>query len=408
MKQYLRTVCRVIFYAFVLTLPLTILAILQAVVNATYLGWYMTGQVSEGTAKLLSEIGADADRDYWNVPGTITFSDYMDNGEPYYIPPLKTDNWLSKLHFRIPKAHMMTEASVDKLASVEYLMRDVVCTPNLPTDYWVYASHGWPDLFPFDQAFDELLQYQYANPLGNDYNITYVDCNQAPFLCHVWGLRAPALVKFTVKTRPELDNQADGEAPQAQLEYNGDADHLVPIDVRIIDLPLSIPRAPIIPCTLPSEFEQLRSIVYSKDFHKELDDYSTSGRMLEVYWNHYWEPLCERRGTAIYYLIEADSWVEYHILKPLGLADVVQTFSEIVYNIHFVIAVSVSALVRLIQDGFSWFLGKPSAGDMFDAKLPESTFMGDMFGGFLEAFMWNLTQSNNSHPVTTMAEITKG
>ncbi|KAK7431587.1 hypothetical protein QQZ08_001805 [Neonectria magnoliae] len=145
-----------------------------------------------------------------------------------------------------------------------------------PWHHWVYASaqvlhFEGRVVDEWDNAFEELIRYHYANGSAEFASFHYISCPHS-FLCASWRVKGPALLHFTTE-ESELSKFA---LTTEDKEY---PDH-DPINVRIIEFPIKEPGELGIPGVFPSYFNQLRAVTATPSAWKMHESYSDVGQVI--------------------------------------------------------------------------------------------------------------------------------
>ena len=191
---------------------------------------------------------------------------------PFHVAQIREPiEWWEKLglkRFDIPSFEEVTpenDVPADQFARLDSLYRRVPWSmkPKEPWHHWIFASGNYLHLEnalfdEWDKAFNELLQYHYANPAAHNATFQYVACPRS-FLCDIWKVRGPSLVHFTTEVPPPPE---EGEVPY-DLPERPVVPGYDPVYVRVFEFPridyweksLHLPRD-----VFPSYFNQLRSV----------------------------------------------------------------------------------------------------------------------------------------------------
>ncbi len=254
---------RLLWWSFLLTLPFHFIPFLNGLIEGVFLSNLVTETYFASVENFGSNVESARWMDWYSVPGARGIHDV--GVAPFHVVQLRDpQSWWEKLglwRFDIDVTDdvAMGEYPIDSFASLEVLYRRAPRHGQAqPWHHFVYASpssvhieEAW--FSAWDSAFNELLQYHYANPTPTGAGFHYLSC-PGNFLCDIWATRGPALLHFTTES-PDLFDDF-GELEQRQ-QIPG---HL-PVAVRIIEFPLTNPEnLGLLPGQFPSPFNQLRSV----------------------------------------------------------------------------------------------------------------------------------------------------
>lgn len=371
-------------YAFVITLPLTIFPFLSGFMNGILFTFWQANGIDAHYKSLLVEIDQSARLDAWSVPGAPSIHKHMDSNNAFHIPPLHTNDWTSKLGLMLPEQSTNPEVhpdvGVDKAASLEHLVRDVSCHVNGPAESWVYVSSmAWPEVFEWDKAFDDILQEVYVGPAPNSTGFAFLECAETGFLCGVWGVENPALVHFRVGDYAPLEDEMD-----PGLTYVAERRDLRPVEVRVVELPLTNAYTGLPAHVFPSLQEQIRALIFTPFFVEQLDTYGPTAQLIERF-TDYMDQL-ERRHKLLLYYNKVESWMVRHLTEPLGI----EPYLTVLGQTTFAVSTGVTSLVRmpfmLIRDAVKGFLGYPSIEELMIPEDRPANIWEGMFAGFVDSF----------------------
>lgn len=373
----LKQVFKLFKYFFLLTLPLTFLPIGNGIIGGVLFSFWNNGLVKQHVDSLTHEIEQDSWLDSFSVPGALSIHDFMDQKSAFHVPKLKTNDWLSKLGYMLPNEYIfLDDAPIDKLASLDNLMLDTTCSPNKPTEQWVYVSSlAWPSMLnEWDAAFDQLIRNNYVSPLS-DTSFAYVECASSEFLCGIWGVKAPTMLHFKIEAHP-----LESEDMPPDLTYEADRLNLRPVTVRIIELPLE--EAYTGTNAFLGPFEQLRAIIRGNCLYEQFDTYNPIVQLMNRFNDHI--QLLMRRYRALDYFYKAHNWIDDHIFEPLGMNSALDTIKGIAFQLSMLLAWLVRLPFSILSDAWAAFFGVP---DQFAAAPKEyGNLFDNMLGGFLDSF----------------------
>jgi hypothetical protein len=259
----LRLLRRLVWWTFLITLPFHFLPFLNGLIE----GVFLSNLLTETYFASLEHFGSNLENAQWmdrfSVPGAPGIHDL--GVAPFHVVQLRDpQSWWQKLGLRrfdidVTDDVAMAEYPIDWFASLEVLYRRAPRHGQAqPWHHFVYASPSNIHLETvwfneWDSAFNELLQYHYANPAPTGADFHYLSC-PGHFLCDIWATRGPALLHFTTES-PDLSDEFDG------LEGRHQIPGYLPVAVRIIEFPLTdSDKLGLPPGQFPSPFNQLRSV----------------------------------------------------------------------------------------------------------------------------------------------------
>jgi hypothetical protein len=242
---------RLVWWSFLITLPFHLVPFLNGLIEGVFLSNLVTETYFASLDNFASNVESAQRIDWFSVPGAPGIHDL--GLAPFHVVQLRDpQSWWEKLGLRrfdidVTNDVAMDEYPIDWFASLEVLYRRAPRHGQAQRwHHFVYASPSnvhidelWFN--EWDSAFNELLQYHYANPAPTGAGFHYLSC-PGNFLCDIWATRGPALLHFTESPDPfdEFDELAERQQIPGYL----------PVAVRII-LP---------PGQFPSPFNQLRSV----------------------------------------------------------------------------------------------------------------------------------------------------
>jgi hypothetical protein len=356
--------CRKFFkWAFVLTLPLTILPIINGIVcGLYYVHWKDTNIDNNVDAYLygLKDISND-----WGFRD-FTFRDFQDKDNKLHLVRLNSNDWVQKLGFVLPREYgdwdYNQNTPVNKLNSLDALMFDTQywrnCAPP-PKEQWVYvANSDWMLWEPWDPAFNSVVQAAYVPSHLNKTKLHFLGCwGTAKFLCGVWGVRSPTLLHFLVEDEPPNEEDID-----AGLHYSRDLEHLRPVTVRVVEFPLQDAYTGLPTDVFPGHKEQMLAIMSGDRLYEQFEPWNEleqeSTRL-----NEYMEELSLRKGTFLYYSYKAEDWMVDHVAKPLYLDTALNFVSSGVFVVTALLGSLIWRPLHWAKQTVLDFLGYPRRGD---------------------------------------------
>lgn len=345
-----RFIVRAIRWLLLLSLPITLPAIINGVYGGIALSFWRTGHLERTLESLDLELGLDSSLNAFSIPGTNSFLEFEDEQDTiYHLPQLYTRDWADKLNFVLPEQHRFSnqiagvDVGIDAFASFDGLMRDITRYPNEPDETWLYVSgYNMPELAAWlskwDKSFDRFVQYYYTQEQFNQSRLAFVSCDRSGFLCGVWGVRSPALIHMQVL--PGAPSRAD---LNPDLTYDVDLKYLRRVSVRVIDLPLKSSVSTGLPRNcFPGHFEQLLAVISGDRFWEQYEAWDDTDQLMKLYNKDVLE-LKEQRGTPLYYLSEYEDWTIRHVTKPIGIEENMVQLQTII----FIFSTLATELVRL-------------------------------------------------------------
>lgn len=254
------------------------------------------------------------------------------------------------------------------------------CRTPPPNEQWVYISEwAWPLLSEWDTAFEAAVQAGYVPSVLNETRLFYTQCRgTGGFLCGVWGVRAPALLRFSIKdSAPRPEDIAPG------LTYSISSSNLRSVTVRIIEFPLKDSYTALPPSVFPGPREQMLAMMRGDKLYEQFEPWNEFDQTLRRFHEYIDDNFYDRKGTFLYYLGKAGYWTTDHLEKPLGL----EGAAQIVYTISFF--ATFAAINGLILRPWNWvrqsfldFLGYPRLGDQIlgDGFQKEWNYWDDLMG----------------------------
>lgn len=373
-KWMIRQSIRLLFYGALVSSPITLFPGLVSLIAGGLMQQFHTDRVNHGIQAMISEIESFTWMEEHKDPAWRPFSGKLDTDTaPFYVPRLHSNNWLAKLGLILPRTHYLDnpetadmDLGVDKMLSFDAILRDVSCIGNA-NEYWVYVSTTLtPDSYSegssWDTAFRKLMEHheRYPKPAGMQF--AYADCAKSPFLCNVWQIDSPVLMHFKVEVESDLGPDIDPSAYDAIPEF------LSQVSVRMIDLGLQESSSPVSPGTFPTEFEQMKSLTSKPGAYTLFEIFDEQTRELERFNNHF-TALCNREGSLLDYLTEAENWTAKWLAKPLGLGTTLEIFSSVVFTLSVGISGVLGRIVLLIEGTVSAMLGRPDEFEQLAARL---------------------------------------
>ncbi|CAH0045149.1 unnamed protein product [Clonostachys solani] len=245
---------------FIVTLPLTLFYVGFGGIVGLLLADYETRQYFASMRHLEQSILSVRELDQFSIPGV---PDIHNHGvAPYWVPQLRDPtNWWTKLgleRFDVSPVFEENDVPLNQFAFPNSLYRKTDGEDEGACwHHWVYASDNIlhiRELFfnPWDSAFNELLQYHYANPAPCNASFHYVTCPDS-FLCDIWKTRGPALIHFTTE-KVDLWSGEHEKAREAVAGYT-------PVTARILEFPMGRHGGvSLAPGVFPTPFNQMKSV----------------------------------------------------------------------------------------------------------------------------------------------------
>lgn len=263
--RLLRWTLKLLWWYLISTLPIWILPFIIGVLNGFFLWQYDAHQTETLPWRAVYEY--------------LTVNNAMRNASatraPYHIAQLRESiEWYDTVGLTKfdPRVGLLNPPASETLGLAQLNEMNVFYRKTTPLDsgkpwhHWVYVS-AQPmrseSLFldAWDQGFNELLKYHYANPPAHDAKFNYVSCTGSTF-CEMFRLTGPSLLHFT--TESDRSNGLRFPLPGHD-----------PVTVRLVELPITNPRAlPLTPGIFPSTFNQLRSFTDSEHAWRLAHPYS--------------------------------------------------------------------------------------------------------------------------------------
>ena len=275
---------RVVWWIFLITLPFHFLPFLNGLIEGVFFSNLLTETYSASLENYVSNAERAQWMDWFSVPGAPGIHDL--GVAPFHVVQLRDPHrWWQKLglwrfDIDVTDDAAIAEYPIDWFASLEVLYRRVPRYGQAkPWHHFVYAS---PNNFPmeglwfnkWDSAFNELLQYHYANPAPTGASFHYLSC-PGNFLCDIWATRGPALLHFTTES-PDLFDESD------QLEVRQQIPGYLPVTVRIIEFPLTdSAKLGLPPGQFPSPFNQLRSVTSHSHMWQVYQPFNKVAQLME-------------------------------------------------------------------------------------------------------------------------------
>ena len=389
-KSFMRVTFRLLGYIYLLSLPITFFPTLVAIPAGFLFARYHFRKVDEGVHALAREVDTFHWMNQWELPGA-PISSWRDNKAPFFVPQVTSAGWDCKLGLVLPRAYHMPEdmdpsdePGVDKLVSFEGALRDMRTQSHFPKEWWIFVSRlAMPEVFPWDAAFRDLLEYHSANPLPKGTAFAHIQCADSPFLCNVWQVYNPAMVHLLVREDGFLDPEFDTS------DYDANRRDLRPVDVRIIDLGLQENVSTLVPNVFPSRFEQMKSLTTQAGAYSVFDEYDLVQRSLKL-WQEEFHLMCNRRGSILDYLTDLENWTFDHIANPLGLEDALDVYRSIAVTLFFGTTSLINSAGRFIWQLGEQFLARPTEFDELAERIQrrdEQNAGGGLFGGMMQDFL---------------------
>lgn len=281
------------------------------------------------------------------------------------------------------------------------------CWGHMLTFASLSAGLAWPSVFPWDAAFQQLLEYHHANPLPNGTKFAHIKCGNSPFLCNVWQISDRddgTFVHFLVREDGELGSDIDPS------EYEAAVEDLRPVEVRIIDLGLQSDVSPLVPGKFPSRFEQMKALTTQQGAYTIFEKYDELEREISRHTYKANEALSRRMEKVYPFFNDMDDYTTNFLAKPLGLEKFVDVVASTMYFVGFAVASVATMVIRTANDFGKAFLGKPSEFDELFARLArreEANCERSDFGAlnnFLERHVMDISITSAGNP----PEITPG
>ena len=258
-----RLLRRLVWWSFLITLPFHFLPFLNGLIEGVFLANLLTETYLASLHNFFSNVEGARSMDWFSVPGGPGIHDLAIR--PFHVVQLRDpQSWWEKLGLRrfdidVNDDVAMDGYPIDLFGNLDVLYRR---TPRLEqTRQWHHFVYASPSILhmegvwfsEWDNAFNELLQYHYANPAPTGAKFHYLSC-PGNFLCDVWFTRGPALLHFTTESA-DLFDEFD------QLKERQQVPGYLPVAVRIIEFPLTDPaELGLLPGQFPTPFNQLRSV----------------------------------------------------------------------------------------------------------------------------------------------------
>lgn len=398
---------RIFFLLFLITLPFNFQAFLAGALFAKY----NNDGIGKGIELYVREVDQFSWMDQWSVPGAPSIWDVEDNDSPFLVPRLRLNTWADKLGLTIPYAHQEgfeLDAPINEVFAFDGAVRDVSVHRYLPTEYWIYVSSmTMPEVYQWDQAFVELLEYHEMHALPENTTIAYIDCGAAPFLCHIWQVRYPGLMHFKIDIDRSVSDDIDPAAFQSPL------DQLRPLEVRIFDLGLQYDESPLPPGVFPSRFEQMKALTSNDGAYTIEEEYNEVRRAYDCFNELYYFPACNRQGSFLDYTSEFDNFLLKRIAKPIGLEDALGMMNAVAFLTSTAFSTAFYVIANLVSKFWASFFGKPTEMDHLAERLEERQAVaegGGLLGGAVNGFMdWmeNHVESSGSESAEQPAVTTQ-
>ncbi|CAM1507989.1 Fc.00g048370.m01.CDS01 [Cosmosporella sp. VM-42] len=318
-RALLRPIWSLVKAFWLISLPVTTLPFLNGLYEGTFIGNYVK-QTSDNEVDFFQlDMASARFMDYFSVPGAPGICETA--RPPFHIVELQDpSNWWETLglkRFDIDKKKypLLGVSHQHDLSTLEnlYRRRGVFEEKN-SWHHWVYASEQIlhvEGLFldKWDEAFNDLVQYRYANPSVRSADFHFISC-PGRFLCTAWGVKGPALLHFTTEVI-----RADESVPIGAVENRRHIPGYDAVTVRIMDLPIKEPEELGIPGIFPSHFNQLKEITSNSSVWAVHEQHSQLLQFLR------------RCGDVIEDLETTHPWygktykLEEYLLKEMGFED---------------------------------------------------------------------------------------
>jgi hypothetical protein len=392
--------CRkVIKRAFILTLPLTILPLICGITYGLYYVQWKNGIMDSSIDAHLHDL-RDFSND-WGVTG-FTFRDFQDTNNKLHLVRVNSNDWLKKLGFVLPREYgdwkYSQNTPLDKIASLDTLMFDTQGWRERnppPKEQWVYvANSDWMLWKPWDPAFDFVVQAGYTPSRLNATKLHFLGCwGTAKFLCGIWGVRSPTLLHFLVEDEPPKE-----EITNSGLHYSTDLQHLRPVTVRVIELPLQGAYTGLASNVFPGQKEQMLSIMSGDRLYEQFEPWDESRQEFARY-DEYMKELSRRRGTFFYYNTKFEDWIVDHVTDPLYLTTTVGHISTGAFMLTVAGGNLIWRLLHWAKQTVLDYLGSPRRGDwiLADRSNKALDLWNSWMGGgqgWSDAFVKQLGKSN--------------
>ncbi|KPM42455.1 hypothetical protein AK830_g4087 [Neonectria ditissima] len=257
----LRPVWSLLKALLLISLPVTFFPFLNGLMEGAFAAKYMKQNEFEVARYFLQELEAKQLAEYISVPGVPSVVDAA--LPPFHVVRLQDPtNWWEKLGLERPEFDKEVYPPYGthdpyKLPSLHDLYRRASMSEESgPWHHWVYASaqHRHFEgrmVNEWDKAFEDLIQYHYANNSVESAGFHYVSCPYS-FLCASWRVKGPALLHFTTED-PDAEKVSLTAKEKGYPGYDA-------ITVRIIEFPLKERGELALPGVFPSYFNQLRAV----------------------------------------------------------------------------------------------------------------------------------------------------
>lgn len=283
----LRPVWRLLRWIFLLTLPFHLMPFICGIFEGVFLSNLTTNTYSRSLENFKANVERVQWMDWFSVPGAPGIHDVA--VAPFYVVELRNPmSWWEKLGLErfdvdVNDPVAMDTFPVDRFADLDALYRRVRRREQgKPWHHFVFASGQMlhiDGLFfdHWDEAFNDLLQYHYANPTPMGAEFNYITC-PGQFLCDIWMTPGPALLHFTTESPDVFSGEGEGwDMPERQHVPGYE-----PVFVRIIEFPLEEPEElALLPGVFPSPFNQLRSVTSDPHMWQTFPPYFKQSQLLK-------------------------------------------------------------------------------------------------------------------------------
>ncbi|KAI5367896.1 hypothetical protein Slin15195_G030300 [Septoria linicola] len=397
LRNLIRLLWRIVKWPFLLTLPVTLLPLLIAMLDGIVYAFWNNAYVGENIDKFLYE--AKDNLGDWGVgKGVPSFRQFQDTHNDFHTMRINSNDFLEKLGFILPEQYSeesgipTEDLPIDKYADIENIVRDISTEarcgkPEKPREQWVFLTYHGFRFFHWDEDFIYAINYAQGDRKLNQTGLYFAQCTgTAGFLCGVWGTRSPALVHFLVEDEP-LDEDALAEAG---LSYAPDHSNLRPVTARIIEFPLKEAYTGLPWTTFPTFQNQMLSMMTGDRLYEQFEPYHPMQQMMVRFGEHMNKHYWDNKSHFLFYVSELDNWMQDHVTEPLGIEEGLRFLHTLVFILTGnAVRAFVVAPFNLVTEIIGMFLGKPLRGDAIlgDVGLehngePENILDG-LFGGIM-------------------------
>ncbi|KAF7552106.1 hypothetical protein G7Z17_g4544 [Cylindrodendrum hubeiense] len=249
----LRPVWSLLKTLILISLPVTLLPFLNGLIEGVFVGNYLIKTGYDNVRYLDQDLEARALSEFRFAIGSPQVTGVA--LAPFHVVLLQdpTQWWeklgLERLDFDKEAYPPYGTPDANNFASLNGLHRPSD-SEGEPWHHWVYASAQFWHIEGFllddwDKAFEELIQYRYANPSIASAGFHYIACPES-FLCSSWRVNGPALLHFTTEVFETDKVKTEDQIP----DYDA-------VTVRIIELPT---QESLLPGVFPSHLNQLKAV----------------------------------------------------------------------------------------------------------------------------------------------------